>query len=142
MQVFETRDQLLLKLQKKETGSGKSSVDHETPEEGSSNRATETVEGVIDKIEALKIEQRELSDESSEERRRSFRDEEEIISFSDLDVDDLSEKPFSNSSSTLKRRASNASGSSDWIQLNRSQGGHSKDSEGDSSDWFPIGDSD
>lgn len=98
------------------------------------------MEGVVDKIEGLKIEQREISDESSEERRRSFRDE-EVISFSDLDVDDLSEKPYSNRS-TLKRRASNASGSSDWVQLNRSQGGHSKDSEGDSSDWLPIGDSD
>ncbi|ESQ51162.1 hypothetical protein EUTSA_v10022763mg [Eutrema salsugineum] len=135
--VFETRDQLLLKLQNKEiAGSSPSSVSHE------SSRETETVEGVIDNMEALKFEQRETSDESSEERRRSFRDEEEIISFSDLDVDDLSEKPCSNRSSTLKRRASNASGSSDWVQLNRGQGGHSKDSEGDSSDWLPIGDSD
>ncbi|KAG7583666.1 BSD domain [Arabidopsis suecica] len=136
--VFETRDKLLLKLQKKETGSSKSSGGHETPEEGSS-RASETVEGVIDKIETLKIEQREISDESSEEQRRSFRDE-EVISFSDLDVDDLSERPCSNRS-TLKRPASNASGSS-WVQLSKSQVGHSKDSEGDSSDWLPIGDSD
>ncbi|KFK39926.1 hypothetical protein AALP_AA3G307000 [Arabis alpina] len=139
--VNETRDQLLQKLQKKETaGSSPRSVGHETPEEGSSNRAAETVEGVIDKIEGLKIEQREISDESSDERRRSFRDE-EVISFSDLDVDDLSEKPYPNRS-TLKRRASNASGSSDWVQLSRSQGGQSKDSEGDSSDWLPVGDSD
>ncbi|XP_006297797.2 uncharacterized protein LOC17893987 [Capsella rubella] len=137
--VFETRDQLLLKLQNKETGSSKSSVGHETPEEGSSSKATKTVEGVIDNIETLKIEQRETSDESSEERRRSFRDE-EVISFSDLDVDDLSEKPSSNKS-TLKRPASNASGSS-WVQLSKSQAGHSKDSEGDSSDWLPVGDSD
>ncbi|XP_010467160.1 PREDICTED: uncharacterized protein LOC104747255 [Camelina sativa] len=136
--VFETRDQLLLKLQKKEAGSSKRSVGHETPVEGSS-RATETVDGVMDKIETLKIEQREISDESSEERRRSFRDE-EVISFSDLDVDDLSEKPCSNTSK-LKRPASNASGSS-WVQLSRSQVGNSKDSEGDSSDWLPIGDSD
>ncbi|KAG7640712.1 BSD domain [Arabidopsis suecica] len=136
--VFETRDQLLLKLQKKETASSKSTTGHETPEEGSS-RETETVEGVIEKIENLKIEQREISDESSEEQRRSFRDE-EVISFSDLDVDDLSEKPSPNRS-TLKRPASNASGSS-WVQLSKSQVGHSKDSEGDSSDWLPIGDSD
>ncbi|KAL1218033.1 hypothetical protein V5N11_032879 [Cardamine amara subsp. amara] len=130
--VFETRDQLLLKLQKEE-GSSKSSVGNETPEE-SSSRETETLERVIDKIETLNI-----SDESSEERQRSFRDVEEI-SFSDLDVDDLAEKPCSNKS-TLKRPASNASGSS-WVQLGKSQGGHSKDSEGDSSDWLPIGDSD
>ncbi|XP_010488824.1 PREDICTED: uncharacterized protein LOC104766612 [Camelina sativa] len=132
--VFETRDQLLLKLQKKEAGSSKRSVGQETPVEGSS-RATETVEGVMDKIETLKIEQREISDESSEERGRSFRDE-EVISFSDLDVDE----PCSNRSK-LKRPASNASGSS-WVQLSRSQVGNSKDSEGDSSDWLPIGDSD
>ncbi|CAN8270742.1 unnamed protein product [Cochlearia groenlandica] len=131
--VFETRDQLLQKLQKKDQGSSNS---HEESSSSSSGRETEnqTVEGVVDKIESLRIEERETSDVSSEEdNRQSFRDEEGETSFSDLDVEPRSR---------LRRPASYASGSSDWVQLSKSQGGHSKDSECDSSDWLPIGDSD
>ncbi|XP_010533314.1 PREDICTED: uncharacterized protein LOC104809117 [Tarenaya hassleriana] len=145
--VVETRDLLLQKLQeKREARSCNSSEDDDTSEENES-RETENVDEIVEKAETLNIGHEEKSEESSGETERSSREDEEDISFSDLEADDdtdFSGKPPSNTN-VHNRRVSNASGSSDWIQLNRSPRGGAerrKDSEGESSDWFAVGDSD
>ncbi|XP_010532472.1 PREDICTED: uncharacterized protein LOC104808488, partial [Tarenaya hassleriana] len=145
--VIATRDRLLLKLQqKREAGSMDSSGDHEAYEEARS-RKTENVDEIVDKAETLNIGHREKSEEPSEgtDRISGSGEGEEDISFSDLEVDDndLSGKPSPNMN-VHNRRASNASGSSDWILLNASTRGERqrKDSEGESSDWLAVGDSD
>lgn len=165
MQIIETRNLLLLKLQNKSNEQGVTSNNPDASvSDGSKASQTQgenspssdkEVTGIVNATKALEIDDDEedtsqwLEEDDTDSgipqnAQKNFTSEGDI-SFSDLEDDD-SDPPHRPSRDNKNK----SGGSNDWVKLNEGSGNHSskekarhstsrdKDSEGESSDWLAV----
>ncbi|XP_061951963.1 uncharacterized protein LOC133674756 [Populus nigra] len=157
-QIVETRNLLLQKLQNKRNVKVESSKNSKSGTQGEITTSQEEITEIADATEGLKINEensrqfsKEKIDNSTSIDNQKKLEDEQDVSFSDLEDDD-SDFSIRLSASRKARsiRAPSPSGSSDWIQLNEgsdTQGGppkarqsfsRDKDSDAESSDWHKV----
>ncbi|XWS17103.1 hypothetical protein CRYUN_Cryun33cG0039100 [Craigia yunnanensis] len=163
-EVVETRDALLQKLQNNKNAQVENSKTDASEESGKvtetkqENISEEKVSEIVNAAERLEIaseenaeqwlEEAEISSGSSVSVKKNQEDEEDV-SFSDLEDDNYLSNRVSVPKSTEHDKTSSPSGSNDWVQLNKrpeTRGGlqkagqsnsRDKDSEGEeSNDWL------
>ncbi|KAJ6731882.1 BSD DOMAIN-CONTAINING PROTEIN [Salix purpurea] len=157
-QIVETRNVLLQKLQNKRNVKVESSKNSKSATPGEITASQEEITEIADATENFKINEenskqfsKEKIDNSTSMDNKKKLEDEQDVSFSDLEDDDSDfSVRLSASRKAQSIRAPSPSGSSDWIQLNEgsdTQGGppkarqsfsRDKDSDAESSDWHKV----